>query len=1368
MCVMAIGLMALVLVSLPALAGDGEETRSTVAFGPDLAVSAGDIILSKPVLMTGVDFNVTVKVYNLGDEDATGVTIDLLVDTETADQANKDLVPVDGWVTVTFGLALSQGEHSIGILVDGNDAIDEKREDNNGASLDVRVKGLPDATIDDEDLSVSSAHPMEGEVLTIKAVVHNQGESSAPLVVVQFWDGKPGTGDFIQNATTSVPEGSSSQVTIQWDTTGLGGTHEIHVLISRVQPGEEITYNNMASIQVLIFTDWDMVIDSTTGNKNIDQEYTQDGFVTVRDGATLTVTGVEMEFNQDYDNQFALFVEDGGSLVLDGSVVWSDFTLLVILGDGTSLHMSSMAQLWATILVQGDVTVTIEDSVVDGAIMGSASQVTLEDTEVTGEIDLNGGRLDVVNSLLTTSDVVTLTAIHAVLVDSVVPGPADPSIALYAGATVELRNVTCRDVYADATSTAMVFRRVEVRVEDESTLVIPEASITIEHFINGTVVGSATGGTDGRALIEVLSDIIRDGESHFIGNYKVRSTFSGNSGSEPLLLAPFPAMDRESNLPSATVVLPPVDPRILIDSTPGDMVIEAGDEIPLSADFIQDGNIVVRGTLTVATSTLTVRQERDHQYYVVVESGGLLELHGATITSDYPLNIYLSGDASLVMGPGSFVDVTALVTEDGATVEARAAKFDARLLLRGGQFTMRDGCSVEGDLMVVETPKLEIHGGEVLSEEIYIDSPAAAIMGITLNSRMVDMVASFANITDSTFTVDSLSVEANILTITGSELKAEEPLDMQVATIYMDSSSSNQPLASAQEGSKVYLYDAQVPYPFSMGNATVLVYWYLTVIVQDVLSNPVANVDVEISYTYNQTAVTSGVTNDDGQVRFPLLGSIVTPEGERFVGNYRIVAYNPKKQGETEIRYVNLDMAKSMINSFKDILVPPTMIDVDIAVINTTVVAGTEFFVNGIATAIFPTVRSPLNQGTVEVNMWDNGSTWSNVTTLDANGAFQVGIPAPMVDGVYYIQALVTPTGDYEGVPDDASNIITMNVEPPGPTSLVIVLESNVMNDFPTGGMLTVRGTVKYNTAQGAPASNVRVFLDDPISHQKYQVFADGLGVFQFPPRVGPAFFGQYDYFLSAQDDDLDIETTSPVKLTVIAVKVKEEQTDDNDWLLWTLIAVVVAVAAIGGTLGYWAFSSKGRMVECGECGTLVPESATECPKCGIEFEVEVAKCSECESWIRSDATTCPYCNTPFRSLDEVGEGEGATPVDPEATEGDVVAEVPSEETATGGTDDGVVVDENALKATPETIKQAPNGLKKEVRPKPVVQRKAVAPTDEEFKDAVLEDDPNQVVRPRVVRKVATAPPETGAISTPDDLDTEFEAMDLEEDKEDL
>jgi len=1352
---MAIVLLAIAMLAIPAAAENGDETRSTVEFGPDLAVSAGEIIISNTPLLSGVEFNVTIKVYNLGDEDAFDVDVDLLVDTEPVERVTIEQVTVDGWEIAGFELALTQGVHEITVLVDADDAIDERREDNNDASLEVTVKGLPDGSITAKDITVSNAHPYEGDVVTINATVHNLGESDATLVVVQFWDGLPEEGLLIDNRTTGVLKAGQAKVSITWDTTGLGGTHVITVNISRVIPGEDNLGNNMATATVLVFTEWDLVIDTETGDKTIDQERIQDGFVTVRDGATLTIRDADFEFLQDYNNQFALFVEDGGNLVLDDAVVYSNYDLLVFLEDGTSLLLTSGAELTATVVLTGATDVTIEDSLVDGALTGMATSVTVYNSIVTGEISLEGSTLLVQSSSLYAATPFVLQGTNAVFQDCMFNGTADPSMSLIEGATLELRNVTLRNVRTDASSTALVFRRVDVQVVDESTLVIPEANIEIWHFINGTVVGAATGGTDGWASIEVLSDVLSDSESHFIGNYIVWASFSGKVGTEPLLLTPYPAMDVTSNNPSAIVVLPPVEPSSLIDPTPGDMVISAGESEVLNDKYIQDGNIVVRGSLIVSGSVLSVLQDRDHQFYVVVEGNGKLMLSGGGITSNLPINVYLYDNATLELGPGSSISVNALVVEDGATVIGHGSMISARLLLRGGQISLDSGCVLEGDILLIEGPIVRLEGGSILADELHVDSPAVSIESMDINVGEMYLVASFANVTGSTIAVRRITVEATILTITESTVTAGESLNLTVATLYMDSSSSNMPIRSDRADSKVYLYDAEVPRPFILGNGTVMVFWYLTVMVQDSLANPVADSEVEVTFTRNETLVASGVTNADGQVRFPLLGSIVEPDGEYFLGNYRVMAHGPKDSDKTVVRYVNLDQAKTLWVGFDYPIVPPDNIEVEIFIANTTVVAGTEFTITGTATAEYRAVRRTFSMGEVEILMWNNESTWSNTTTLSENGTFSFNVPAPNEDNVYYIKAVVTPNGDFAEVPSNPSRQLILDVIAPGPTSLFIVLQPNEILNFPAGSMLVIKGWVRYNTAQGVPAANVRVFVDDPVNSQRYQTHSDGLGLFEFDPRVGPLYYGQEDYFLTALDEELDIETPESFKLTVFAVEPPEEEEESSNFLWYSIIIVVIVVVAIAGTLGYWAFSSKGRMVECGECGTLVPESATVCPRCNIEFEVEVAKCSVCESWIKSDATVCPYCNTPFSDMDEIGEEDegGEAAGDEEAgAGGDVIAEIPESDSALSDTFNG------SEEVSEVAIKQVPEGLKKEVRPRPVVQKRAVKEiaTDPENANHAHSGE-NGHLKPRVVKKIPTRPVEEEVVLEETEVDLYME-----------
>ncbi len=78
---------------------------------------------------------------------------------------------------------------------------------------------------------------------------------------------------------------------------------------------------------------------------------------------------------------------------------------------------------------------------------------------------------------------------------------------------------------------------------------------------------------------------------------------------------------------------------------------------------------------------------------------------------------------------------------------------------------------------------------------------------------------------------------------------------------------------------------------------------------------------------------------------------------------------------------------------------------------------------------------------------------------------------------------------------------------------------------------------------------------------------------------------------------------------------------------LW--IWIVIAAAIVAGVLGFLLFARRqaaGRLVECGECGNLIPEDATVCPKCGAEFEHDLIRCSRCASTIPADSKVCPEC----------------------------------------------------------------------------------------------------------------------------------------------
>jgi RNA polymerase subunit RPABC4/transcription elongation factor Spt4 len=88
---------------------------------------------------------------------------------------------------------------------------------------------------------------------------------------------------------------------------------------------------------------------------------------------------------------------------------------------------------------------------------------------------------------------------------------------------------------------------------------------------------------------------------------------------------------------------------------------------------------------------------------------------------------------------------------------------------------------------------------------------------------------------------------------------------------------------------------------------------------------------------------------------------------------------------------------------------------------------------------------------------------------------------------------------------------------------------------------------------------------------------------------------------------------------------------------LWLVIAAAIVVAVVAVLL-IFRRQAAGKLVECGECGELIPEDATVCPKCGAEFENDLVRCSRCSSTIPANSQFCPECGAQL--LGKPGEGQ--------------------------------------------------------------------------------------------------------------------------------
>jgi ribosomal protein L40E len=106
------------------------------------------------------------------------------------------------------------------------------------------------------------------------------------------------------------------------------------------------------------------------------------------------------------------------------------------------------------------------------------------------------------------------------------------------------------------------------------------------------------------------------------------------------------------------------------------------------------------------------------------------------------------------------------------------------------------------------------------------------------------------------------------------------------------------------------------------------------------------------------------------------------------------------------------------------------------------------------------------------------------------------------------------------------------------------------------------------------------------------------------------------------------VDTAGSIPELCIQITLQAPPEEFPWWIIFLIIIIVIII--IVATIVYLRYRGLGKMVECGECGALIPEGSSKCPKCGVEFETDTVKCSSCGAWIPSDVKNCPDCGVEF------------------------------------------------------------------------------------------------------------------------------------------
>ncbi len=194
-------------------------------------------------------------------------------------------------------------------------------------------------------------------------------------------------------------------------------------------------------------------------------------------------------------------------------------------------------------------------------------------------------------------------------------------------------------------------------------------------------------------------------------------------------------------------------------------------------------------------------------------------------------------------------------------------------------------------------------------------------------------------------------------------------------------------------------------------------------------------------------------------------------------------------------------------------------------------------------------------------------------------------------------------------------------INPPNPMVSLFLSTTT----YQPGNTMNVEGEVLNRiTNQAIGGAKVTVYFTDENGNlvgQQFNGTTGSDGYFMISAYLVPGMSGSYHLNVVAGIGNNTVTSTRNVQVQMPGGGIP--------WWVYLLIMAIVAAVIVGFSAYLYRYG-LGKMVECGECGALIPEASKRCPKCGVEFEAGTAKCSECGAWIPSNSTSCPECGAKF------------------------------------------------------------------------------------------------------------------------------------------
>ncbi|MFQ6107683.1 MAG: CARDB domain-containing protein [Thermoplasmata archaeon] len=244
---------------------------------------------------------------------------------------------------------------------------------------------------------------------------------------------------------------------------------------------------------------------------------------------------------------------------------------------------------------------------------------------------------------------------------------------------------------------------------------------------------------------------------------------------------------------------------------------------------------------------------------------------------------------------------------------------------------------------------------------------------------------------------------------------------------------------------------------------------------------------------------------------------------------------------------------------------------------------------------------------------------------------FELSVSDGLPDTGTFELIVVVDSQDEVTEGNESNNQASISLMVVPPNGFVRIAEPSEGREFRPGKTIVLRGFVQTNQQDPIPNIEVHAQLLEngvPVSGTDRGGNTSSSGEFFFTDfRIPEGIEGTYTIRVST-----NITSITPDEITIT---VKEEvpwweiQFLGLPMWLWLVIIIVLIVIILAVTL-YLKYIGLGKLVECGNCGAFIPEASEKCPKCGVEFEKDLAKCSSCGAWIPIGVKVCPECGVEF------------------------------------------------------------------------------------------------------------------------------------------